>query len=133
MAQRRPVGRIKGGGEAAWCSRDVKQTGGFEKQHASHPNLSRDYRHFALTNKMRAQCDSMSFFSRCAAGIPPFLACCRELRTKFAEMEQQLDAAKQAQHTEAEQSKLLAAQVERLQGRLRELAAKHADLSQQLW
>ena len=57
----------------------------------------------------------------------------RTLRTKFNELEHQLDAAQRAQRVEEEHSRHLAAQVERLQGRLKEGATKQAELSQQLW
>ncbi|KAL4437050.1 hypothetical protein ABPG75_004189 [Micractinium tetrahymenae] len=57
----------------------------------------------------------------------------KALRTKFAELEQQLAAAQRAQHAEADQALHLAAQVERLQGLLREASHKQAETSQQLW
>ena len=58
---------------------------------------------------------------------------CRTLRTKFDELERHLDAAHRAQRAEEEHSRQLAAQVERLQGRLKDVSTKQAELSQQLW
>ena len=58
---------------------------------------------------------------------------CSTLRTKFDELERQLDAAQRAQHGEEAHSRQLATQVQRLQGRLQEGAAKQAELGQQLW
>ncbi len=58
---------------------------------------------------------------------------CRSLRTRFLELEQQLDAARKAQAAEADRCRQLEAASERLQGRLKEANAKQAELSQQLW
>lgn len=57
----------------------------------------------------------------------------RTLRTKFVELEQQLDAAQRAQHADADRCRHLESQVERLQGRLKDSSSKQAELSQQLW
>lgn len=61
---------------------------------------------------------------------PPSL--CRQLHTKFAELEGQLAAARRAQRDEAEQRRRAEAELERLQGRSQEAAAQQAELTAQL-
>ena len=58
---------------------------------------------------------------------------CRELQAKFAELEDQLAAARRAQRDGAEQRRRAEAAAERLQGRCAEASAKQAELNQQLW
>lgn len=64
---------------------------------------------------------------------PPCCPRARTLRARFAELEQQLDAARKAQAADADCCRQLEAAGERLQGRLKEAGAKQAELSQQLW
>jgi predicted nuclease with TOPRIM domain len=57
----------------------------------------------------------------------------RTLHVKFGELERQLEEAQREQYTERDAGRRLGAQVERLQGRLKEAHQKQAELSQQLW
>lgn len=69
----------------------------------------------------------------CPKAAHPSRPVFRSLRTRFTELEQQLDAARKAQAAEADRCRQLDAACERLQSRLKEATAKQAELSQQLW
>lgn len=68
-----------------------------------------------------------------APAARPLPCVCRELRARFAELERQLDAARKAQHAEAEHHAQLEGEAGRLQRRLAVAEASRNELSQQLW
>ena len=71
--------------------------------------------------------------TRLPTSAAPTQLACRSLRSRFSELEQQLDAARKAQAAETDRCRQLETACERLQGRLKEATGKHAELSQQLW